>query len=94
MMTNKLGRSILAGFVATAVMTVLMLMAPMMAMPEMNPADMMSGSLGVSPLLAEGLYGFIVFAFTRGMMFLMSRIMPMPSNVMKTIGINDDWFAY
>ena len=94
-MTNKLGRSILAGFVATAVMTVLMLMALMMAMPEMNPADMMSGSLGVSPLLAKGLlYGFIVFAFTRGMMFLMSRIMPMPSNVMKTIGINDDWFAY
>jgi len=47
----------------------------------------MSGSLGVSPLLAKGLlYGFIVFAFTRGMMFLMSRIMPMPSNVMK-----DDW---
>jgi hypothetical protein len=86
-MTNKLGRSILAGFVATAVMTVLMLMAPMMAMPEMNPADMMSGMLGVSPLLAKGLlYGFIVFAFTRGMMFLMSRIMPMPSNVMK-----DDW---
>jgi hypothetical protein len=86
-MTNKLGRSILAGFVATAVMTVLMLMAPMMGMPEMNPADMMSGMLGVSPLLAKGLlYGFIVFAFTRGMMFLMSRIMPMPSNVMK-----DDW---
>lgn len=86
-MTNKLGRSILAGFVATAVMTVLMLMAPMMAMPETNRAGMMSGSLGVSPLLAKGLlYGFIVFAFTRGMMFLMSRIMPMPSNVMK-----DDW---
>ncbi len=86
-MTNKLGRSILAGFVATAVMTVLMLMAPMMGMPEMNPAYMMSGMLGVSPLLAKGLlYGFIVFAFTRGMMFLMSRIMPMPSNVMK-----DDW---
>lgn len=86
-MTNKHGRSILAGFVATAVMIVLMLMAPMMAMPEMNPADMMSGMLGVSPLLAKGLlYGFIVFAFTRGMMFLMSRIMPMPSNVMK-----DDW---
>ncbi len=86
-MTHKLGRSILAGFVATAVMTVLMLMAPMMGMPEMNPADMMSGMLGVSPLLAKGLlYGFIVFAFTRGMMFLMSRIMAMPSNVMK-----DDW---
>ncbi len=64
-MTNKLGRSILAGFVATAVMTVLMLMAPMMCMPEMNPADIMSGSLDVSPLLAKGLlYGSIVFAFT------------------------------
>jgi hypothetical protein len=82
-----LGRSILAGFVATAVMTVLMLMAPMMAMPDMNPADILSGMFGVLPLLDKGLsYGFIVFVSAQGMMFLMSRTIPMQSNLTK-----DDW---
>ena len=42
-MANKLGRSALAGVVATAIMTVFMLLAPMMGFPKMNPADMMSG---------------------------------------------------
>ncbi len=50
-MANKLGRSIVAGIVATAVMTGVMFIAPMMGFPKMNPADMMSGMLGVSPLL-------------------------------------------
>jgi hypothetical protein len=49
-----------------------------------NPADMMSGSLGVSPLFAKGLlYGFIVFVLAQGMMFLMSKIMPAPSGPME-----------
>ncbi len=80
-MRNRLGRSILAGFLATAVMKLVMVMEPVSAMPEMNPADIMSGSLGVSPLLAKGL--LYCFSFTRGMMFLMSKIMPMQFNVMK-----------
>jgi len=42
-MENKLVRSALAGVVATAIMTVFMLLAPMMGFPKMNPADMMSG---------------------------------------------------
>ncbi len=113
-MANKLGRSILAGIVATAVMTGVMFMAPMMGFPKMNPAEMLSGMLGVSPVLgwlmhfmigtifaAEYVYlfnphvhihsragkgilfGVVVFLFAQGMMFLMSKIMPMPSNSMK-----------
>ncbi len=50
-MANKLGRSILAGIVATAVMTGVMFMAPMMGFPKMNPAEMLSGMLGVFPVL-------------------------------------------
>ena len=50
-MENKLVRSILAGVVATAVMTGVTFMAPMMGFPKMNPAEMLSGMLGVSPVL-------------------------------------------
>ena len=44
-MANKLGRSILAGIVATAVMTGVTFMAPMMGFPKMNPAEMLSGDV-------------------------------------------------
>ncbi len=113
-MENKFVRSILAGVVATAVMTVFMFMAPMMGLPKMNIPQMLSGMLGVSILIGwmmhfmigiifaivyvylfnprvhihsragKGiLFGVVVFLFAQGMMFLMSKMMPMPSNSMK-----------
>ena len=113
-MENKLVRSILAGVVATAVMTGVTFMAPMMGFPKMNPAEMLSGMLGVSPVLGwlmhfmigtifaivyvylfnprvhihsragKGLvYGIVVFVFAQVMMFLMSKLMPMPSDSME-----------
>ena len=113
-MENKFVRSILAGVVATAVMTVFTFIAPMMGLPKMNPADMLSGMLGVSPIVGwmmhfmigiifaavyvylfnphvhihsragKGLlYGFIVFVFAQIMMFIMSKMMPMPASSMK-----------
>ncbi len=113
-MENKFVRSILAGVVATAVMTVFTFIAPMMGLPKMNPAEMLSGMLGVSPIVGwimhfmigsifaavyvylfnphvhihsragKGLlYGFIVFVFAQIMMFIMSKMMPMPASSMK-----------
>jgi hypothetical protein len=113
-MANKLGRSILAGIVATAIMTVVGVIAPYMGLPKMNPAEMLSGMLGVSPVLGwimhfmigiifavvyvylfnprvhihsragKGLvYGIVVFVFAQVMMFLMSKLMPMPSDSME-----------
>ncbi len=42
MQQRNLGRAIIAGLVGTAAMTMLTLMAPMMGMPEMNIANMLS----------------------------------------------------
>ncbi|MEX2231527.1 MAG: DUF6789 family protein [Cyclobacteriaceae bacterium] len=47
MTNNKLVKAVLAGIVATAVMTVVGLMAPYMGLPKMNPAEMLSGMLGI-----------------------------------------------
>lgn len=47
-MRNKaIGRVVLAGLAATAVMTLIMLMAPLMGMPEMNIGKMLGGFMGV-----------------------------------------------
>ncbi len=47
MRSNAIGRAVLAGLAATAVMTLIMLMAPLMGMPEMNIEGMLSGFMGV-----------------------------------------------
>lgn len=46
-MTNRLMQAVVAGIVATAVMTVVGVMAPFMGLPRMNPAEMLSGMMGI-----------------------------------------------
>jgi hypothetical protein len=46
-MNSSLAKSVIAGFVATIAMTVVMLMAPLMGMPEMNIGKMLGGFMGV-----------------------------------------------
>lgn len=58
-MKNKITQSIIAGLIATAVMTGFILMAPMMGMPKMNPAEMLSGTMGL-PLSAGYLMHFMI----------------------------------
>jgi uncharacterized membrane protein YagU involved in acid resistance len=50
-MESKFVKAVLAGIVATAVMTVVGVLAPYMGLPKMNPAELLSGMLGVSPAL-------------------------------------------
>lgn len=46
------GKAILAGFIGTAVMTMVGLwVAPMMGIPPMNPAEMLAGQMGGSSVL-------------------------------------------
>ncbi len=39
-MKSKIAQSVIAGLVATAVMTGFMFLAPMMGLPKLNPAEM------------------------------------------------------
>jgi uncharacterized membrane protein YagU involved in acid resistance len=77
-MTLKIQQSIIGGIVGTAAMTLVMFAAPMMGMPKMNPAEMMSGMMGV-PLVMGWLIHFmigIIFAFTYSLLLqsLLSKI--------------------
>ncbi len=90
-MENKLGRSILAGIVATAIMTVVGVIAPYMGLPKMNPAEMLSGMLGVSPVL-----GWLMH-FMIGIIFANSHAvaLPIPAEapvITTTLSLNSCFF--
>ena len=64
-MNTKIQKTILAGIIGTAVMTLVMMIAPMMGMPKMCPPVMLSGMSGM-PVFVGWIMHFmigIVFAF-------------------------------
>ena len=64
-MNTKIQKTILAGIIGTAVMTLVMMIAPMMGMPKMCPPEMLSGMSGM-PVFVGWIMHFmigIVFAF-------------------------------
>lgn len=85
-MTNKISLSIIAGVIATAVMTLVMFIAPMMGMPKMNPPAMLSMVMGF-PLAIGWMMHFmigIIFALSYAFIFrnLLKKI---SSNVVKGV---------
>jgi hypothetical protein len=52
-------KSILAGVIGTAIMTVFMMIAPMMGMPKMSPPNMLSGMLS-APLIVGWIMHFVI----------------------------------
>lgn len=63
---NKLNqRTVLAGIIGTAIMTVVMMIAPMMGMPKMSPPAMLANMMGM-PVFVGWIMHFmigIIFAF-------------------------------
>lgn len=70
-MNTKLTRSLLAGITGTLVMTLVMMVAPMMGMPKMNPAAMLAGMLH-QPVVVGWLMHFmigVIFALAYSFLF-------------------------
>jgi hypothetical protein len=82
-MANKFVRSIIAGIVATAVMTAFMYMAPLMGMPEMNPAEMLSGMLGVSVVIGWMMHFIIGIIFAAIYVFFFNPLVHIHSRAGK-----------
>lgn len=58
-MNTKIQKTVLAGFIGTAVMTLIMLIAPMMGMPKMLPPKMLSGMMGM-PIATGWIMHFMI----------------------------------
>lgn len=83
-MSNKIQQTVLGGIVGTAVMTLVMFIAPMMGMPEMNPPQMLSMMTGL-PLTVGWIMHFMIgVIFASGYTFLLKKaVRKIGSHVLK-----------
>lgn len=71
-MTTKIKQAIIGGIVATAIMTLFTMIAPMMGMPKMSIPEMLVGMLGVPIEVAWVMHFMIgtIFAFSYALFFI------------------------
>ena len=70
-MNIKISKAILGGIIGTAIMSMIMFIAPMMGMPKMSSPDMLAGMMGM-PLMVGWVMHFmigIIFAFAYTYLF-------------------------
>ena len=70
-MNIKISKSILGGIIGTAIMSMVMFIAPMMGMPKMSPPAMLAGMMGM-PAMAGWVLHFmigIIFSFAYTYLF-------------------------
>ena len=78
-----LSKTILAGLVATAAMTVLMIMAPMMGMPKMNIGAMLGGMMGMSATVGWVMHFIIGVIFALGYTYVIGNKLPIQSPLVR-----------
>ena len=80
-MNTKQIQSLIAGILATAVMTFIMFVAPLMGMPEMNPAAMLSGMMGM-PILVGWLAHFMIgVIFAAAYVYFLNSKIPIANKI-------------
>jgi uncharacterized membrane protein YagU involved in acid resistance len=83
-MSNKITQSLIGGIVATTAMTLFMMLAPMMGMPKMSAAEMLSMMMGVPVLVGWLLHYMIGIIFAMIYAFLFIRLVKkVKSNVLR-----------
>lgn len=83
-MTTKIKQSLIGGIIGTAVMTMIMFIAPMMGMPKMSPPEMLSMMMGF-PIAVGWLMHFmigIIFAMAYAFFFI-NLIKKVNNNILK-----------
>ncbi len=76
-MERNIGKGILAGLMATVVMTMIMYMAPMMGMPKMDVAGMLSGMMSLPWIVGMAIHfmnGVIIFPLIY--VFVLYKVLP------------------
>lgn len=83
-MTNKIQKALTGGILGTAVMTIVMMIAPMMEMPKMSPPSMLSMMMGF-PILVGWIMHFmigVIFAMTYAFFFI-NLVKKVSNNILK-----------
>ncbi|MDZ4709617.1 MAG: DUF6789 family protein [Saprospiraceae bacterium] len=83
-MTTKLKQALIGGIIGTAVMTIVMMIAPMMGMPKMSPPELLSMMIGF-PVLVGWIMHFmigIIFAIAYALFFI-NLVKKVSNNILK-----------
>ncbi len=84
-MKSKIEQILIVGLGATAVMTGFMFLAPMMGLPKMNPAEMLSGMMGVSVVVGYLMHFMIGVIFASAYVYLFNPKVHVNSKFLKGI---------
>ena len=82
-MKSKIAQSVIAGLAATAVMTGFIFLAPMMGLPKMNPAEMLSGMMGVPLIVGYLMHCMIGIIFAAAYVYLFNPKVRIQSKLVK-----------
>ncbi len=74
-MKTKITQAVIGGVIGTAAMSLFMFVAPMIGMPKMNPAEMLSGMMGVPSSIGWVMHFMIGIIFTLMYVFLLLPIL-------------------
>lgn len=72
-MQTKIQQSIISGFVATIVMSLLMMLGAAMGMPKMSPPDMLAGMMKLPVAVGWVMHFMIGIIFAAGYVFLFNN---------------------
>ncbi|MBS0418056.1 MAG: hypothetical protein JSR66_10105 [Proteobacteria bacterium] len=88
------GRALLAGLIATVVLSVLMVLKQMMhLMPELNPISMMSNMMG-APLLVGWVAHFMIGTLLWGLLYAgLQRLLPGPGWIRGALFATGAWLV-
>ena len=84
-MKSKNSQFVIAGMVATVVMTSFMFLAPMMGLPKMNPAEMLSGMMGVPVIVGYLMHFMIGVIFAAAYVYLFNPKARIQSKLVKGV---------
>lgn len=80
---NTITKTMAGGIVATATMTILMMAAPVMGMPEMNVGEMLGGMLGGIIILGWMMHFVIGIFFAIAYMYLVNNRLKISNNLLR-----------
>jgi len=79
-MINKIQKTLIGGIIGTAVMTLVMMIAPMMGMPKMSPPEMLSMMMGFSIVVGWMMHFMIGVIFAMAYAFFFINVVKKVSN--------------
>ncbi len=71
-MNNKISKTVLGGIVGTAIMTIIIFIAPMMGMPKMSPPKLLAGMMNMSIIVGWIMHFIIGIIFAAVYTFLLA----------------------